>query len=442
MSESSSNKTGAFLFACLLVGILLAGLVGGGYLLNQYLTALATSVHSAASTATSTAAPSMMYFQPGQGEVTGKILLPSGAANTDDLLINFTVSGTEYTGEEFYETGVFGPVQSEFSHRIRTGNVIVYAEHPDYAFSYAGPISNIAGMKTEEIQLELTKGREIEVELEDEKGNPITNATVSAAAVVNAHQLGNFRVAEKIDENVYLLKMMPATTLRIRTWAPGFSMREEDLDGYDHLDIQMRTAKPTTGTVIDATGEPIPDAKIKLLLVVGHELISSDPMELATTADDGTFVLDQFGRKATYMGIVESPDMRRVTFGNLKEDQKDLEIIIPKTGLITGTIRGDFSLLKTQEDNHPIVGIRQELIFTEKTRGVLSPYSASIYDMVEVTTENGVGTFEFKGILPGKVEIHIGPYIIPIESSGRDSWHVEYDLTTGKSEVKINPEMR
>ncbi|WP_339744613.1 carboxypeptidase-like regulatory domain-containing protein [uncultured Rubinisphaera sp.] len=451
MSENSPKKTGAFLFASVLVCILLTGLIGGGYFLNQYLTRLATSTPSSVSTASSPATPTMMYFEPGQGEVTGRVLLPSGAENTDDLLIYYAVSGNEYSGEDIYQTGVFGPVQGEFSHRIRSGNVILYTEHPDYALTYAGPISNFPGLQTEEFRLELTKGRELEVELKDDKGNPISNATVSAAPVINAHQFGSFREAEKIDENVYLLKMMPATTLRIRLSAPGYSTREEDIDDYDHWSTQMQTAKPTTGKVVDADGNPVAGAKLRHLLVADE---SEDPTHdaiLTTTAEDGTFLLDQLAEDAIYFGIVESPDMQRTLFNELKEDQKDVEIKIPKTGIITGTIRGDFSLLKTINNNQPIVGIRQELIFTEKSRRIHHhssissydmPYSASIHDLVEVSTNYGIGTFEFKGTLPGKVEIQIGPYLVPIDSNGQDDWHIELDLTTGKSEVKINPEKR
>ncbi|TWT64063.1 carboxypeptidase-like regulatory domain-containing protein [Rubinisphaera italica] len=451
MSENSPNKTGAFLFASVLVCVLLAGLIGGGYFLNQYLTTLTTITPTAASTTSSPATPAMMYFEPGQEEVTGRVLLPSGTENTDDLLIYYAVSGHENSGGDIYQTGVFGPVQGEFSHRIRSGNVILYTEHPDYALTYAGPISNFPGLQTEEFRLELTKGRELEVELKDDKGNPISNATVSAAPVISAHQFGSFREAEKIDENVYLLKMMPATTLRIRLSAPGYSTREEDIDDYDHWSTQMQIAKPTTGKVFDADGNPVAGAKLRHLLVADEFEDPTHDALMTTTAEDGTFILDQLAEDAIYFGIVETPDMQRTLFNELKEDQKDVEIKIPKTGIITGTIRGDFSLLKTINNNQPIVGIQQLLTFTEKTRGSHShssyspfdtPYSASINDLVNVTNEDGVGTFVFHGTLPGKIEIQIGPYLVPIDSNGQDDWHVELDLTTGKSDVKINPEKR
>lgn len=451
MSENSPNKTGAFLFASVLVCVLLAGLIGGGYFLNQYLTTLTTIAPSAASTTSSPATPTMMYFEPGQGEVTGRVLLPSGAENTDDLLIYYAVSGNEYSGEDIYQTGVFGPVQGEFSHRIRSGNVILYTEHPDYALSYAGPISNFPGLQTEEFRLELTKGRELEVELKDDKGNPISNATVSAAPVINAHQFGSFREAEKIDENLYLLKMMPATTLRIRLSVPGYSTREEDVGQYNRWSTQMQTAKPTTGKVVDADGNPVAGAKLRHLLVVDEFEDPTHDALMTTTAEDGTFILDQLAEDASYFGIVETPDMQRTLFNGLQEDQKDVEIKIPKTGIITGTIRGDFSLLNTINNSQPIVGIQQILTFTGKTRGSHphssyspfdTPYSASINDLVDVTNEDGVGTFEFHGTLPGKIEIQIGPYLVPIDSSGQDNWHVELDLTTGKSAVTVNPEKR
>jgi hypothetical protein len=189
-------------------------------------------------------------------------------------------------------------------------------------------------------------------------------------------------------------------------WLPG-SVRGTVSAGASRVTIRLARTGAIRGAVVDADGDPEPNAIVVAMLSGGFG-VSISPI-IWTTDAEGKFAQDRFGPGTYYLWarhgerLVYPPEKIELAEGHLDIDTK---LTVSHRGArVRGKIATSTGLLAIGETRAVLLG-RSPLAFPRKAVGDVDK----------------TGGFTISGVLPGRYEIsvRVGPRVLPITSGPRE----------------------
>lgn len=385
-----------------------------------------------ATTADSTGADKILYA-PGKGTLSGVLLAPDGEPNTKPVSLHYRSQRWETDNSSRSASGTLATgVTDTFSYEISSGETILIAEGDGYAISSFGPIDNYAYQVTADIQFQLEAGQPLTIHVQDTEGKPITDAELAGRSRIEGSFWGHQK-PEQAEAGAYVFPHVAASAYRVRCSAPGFEPTEFEVESPQNATetVVLTPGIPTTGVVLDAGGQPVPEAK--LLLLYRHPNHYYGGKELGEADEQGEFRLLNLSRKHQYSGILQAPDGRCGTFENLKPGRTELTLHITTPPRLTGTVHGNLEELSWR-DKKRSVRINQRVPLALPNGGDSLPYNSH----APVETQDDEQTFTFNGLLTDDWELIAGDVRYQHGGSEGDV-HLDVNLETGEVLAKTTP---
>jgi len=374
---------------------------------------------------TTAAEEEKIIFAPGKGTISGVILTPDGQPNSVPVSLKYRSQRWLSKSRSQSHSGTLGSqITNEFSVEVSSGHTTLIANAEGYATTWIGPFDVYADQTINDLEIVLDPGQPLTVTVQDPDGKPIPDAKLTGSSHIVRGYWG-FQQAEHREAGVYEFPHVASAPYRIQGKAPNFEPTELKIEApHDGpATLTMNYALPTTGLVLDATGQPVPDAKLMLLYKYPDHYYGGK--EISRTDSQGKFRLMDLVRKHRYYGVIEAPDGRSTKFENLQAGQTDLEFRILNQPQLTGTIHGELKQTNWQTRKRS-VRIKQRILLPVEDRN--DSFSYSSYTPVE--TEDDKQTFTFRGLLTTDWEL-IADDVNYKHDGSQGNVHLDINLETG-----------
>lgn len=294
----------------------------------------------------------------------------------------------------------------------------ITAHHPDFAPCFAGPLKTKPGVPIEDVQVVLSRGFSSTIRLISTDGQPVPKALVNHT----------YKIKQE-DETIYLPSEGPKVTnrngeillahatnlpLSVDIRAAGYQSETFELTPKAGLnELKLRVAKPTTGRIVDSiTGKPLAGATVYL---VGGKGFSFDPMQteqlvvLATSDDEGHFVLDTLPDEASHSLRIDAPDYGPEMVYDIHAGQTGLTWKLGPPRVLHVQITDGLDQLRK---NNGQLELEYEISVEVAPSSTDRSYHYAPVTIVQ--TESGpVGQCQTKSLLPGTLRINlVSPPII------------------------------
>lgn len=327
----------------------------------------------------------------------------SGVVRTEDGLPLAAVDVQATSRRPGYTAGHTINLQlGRFSQKVHFGKVYIRANAEGYAPAFAGPLEAEPGAEIEDIQLILRRGFEGRVKVVDESGAPLKGVDLSGTFDHGCAHPGVAAVTDSAGIAVFdHCSTMPLTlhagVTGYQTDTRTIAFRPRKLTTW-----QLKRSDPASGVVVSAeTGQPIPDASLCLLRITGPHSRgwSAESAEIiATTDDNGRFVLDRLRSDSQYTFFVEALGHGRAFLRKVMAGQTDLKVELGPEIYVRGKITGSLEKL-------------------EKRRGAMglqytNPYqveegsSYSSMEWIPIDLRDNEAHFEIRNLFAGTVRLY------------------------------------
>ncbi|SIO01851.1 Signal transducer regulating beta-lactamase production, contains metallopeptidase domain [Singulisphaera sp. GP187] len=304
-----------------------------------------------------------------------------------------------------------GPLKETFSFESSdAGSMYLYVEPEDYAPTFVGPFIARWGQTVEGINIPLEAGFPARVRVVDERGKPAAGVRVKGGLVMEGGTCYSGAGWVTNDAGVATIPHASRRTYSLSINGPGFqplSAASVTFKPDVETRLTLNHAQPTRGVIVTNDGEPIAGARIKPFFVAGptqswyHGAVEP---AMAATDSAGRFTLDRLEDEKSYAFLIETDTHGRRVVPGIVAGQSGLRWEVGPDRTMAGTIRGDLAPLQ-QEGGKPIVRVSQTVAIPDLQRGQhFEEFSWS----VPVAPADGGGSFQAKGLLPGKTTVTAG----------------------------------
>lgn len=299
--------------------------------------------------------------------------------------------------------GVYGAklnADGSFSQKVPAGQIWVGAEFAGFAPCYVGPLDGTITNRFENVELVVDRGFEVVVRVVDAATQaPIAGGNLDAQFWLNGHGIGHRtsptpRLTTDAEGRVTLTCCV-GVPLTLTLNAAGYEIVEERFEKVrpgQELRLAVRRGAMVSGRVVDKTnGRPVAGATLRML----HERGAmergygweNDLRILATTDEQGAFVMRQLNPGTRYWVGVSAPGRESVMLSNVRAGQSNLVVRTGPELIVRGRITGDLSRLKQAGGEMSIGTTLVQQIIDEST----SSWGSSL----KVQVRDGVGHFQF-----------------------------------------------
>lgn len=310
--------------------------------------------------------------------------------------------------------------QGEFGETFKTnvspGVIWLRLNADGYGPAVVGPFNGRSGEVIHDLEIILPIGFPIEYEVTDEDDNSISDASVSAGYITGG---GSSNALQSVSDERGrgVLPHAIEGEYFISAKASGFQNTGSDrvhIVRGQPLRIVLKPALLVSGQVVTADGRPIAGATLQEFVTRGgnggNHIHGPIGDRLATTDEEGRFILDQLVSGRIYDVLVKHPQHGDRVHEGIRPGQSDLRINLGPNFTLDGTLLGDLSSLP-QQRGEPYINIRQAVpLGPEGIRGWYSDQAT-----VE-PTDNG-GRFVISGLLPGEITITAGEHVVTLDLS-------------------------
>lgn len=216
------------------------------------------------------------------------------------------------------------PVANGRGHQsVPAGEYYLLLYAPGWAPTFAGPFQPTHADEELVIPpLILRRGFPLRLRITDENARPLAGVRLHETSLRSASPAVSRNLnhpwpdlVTDVNGEVVFANVGPDTELEVTVEQPGFQKNLRVFNGFRPdtvLVFPLTPSRPTPGQVIDAdTGRPIPGAQI---LLAGHQRPETnwghslkDAVQLATTDEDGRFILDTLNERWTTYVYVTAP---------------------------------------------------------------------------------------------------------------------------------------
>jgi len=259
------------------------------------------------------------------------------------------------------------------------------------------------------VELVLDKGFAARVRFVDKKGSPIAGTKLSGTHFIPTK--GGWRGLTTIDEvvsgddGITVIENCIERPAKMTARADGYQEvgnRDVELKPGEVLVWELVDAEPVTGTVVSReTGEPVAGAELRL----AHKEKSSHTWSfgggsrivLATTNNQGQFVLASLNDEWEYTFIVDAESYNRALLSGVKMGDEGLRVELGPELHLHGKVIGDLNELETMH-RKPIV----------RWQSMSNSHQVDDNGWVDVEVLDGEGHFTITGLLGDYLTIRAG----------------------------------
>ena len=324
-----------------------------------------------------------------------------------------------------------GDFSDTFRVEIPAGTTTIAHFTEGYAPAWIGPLKVQAMQNQTDLELVLEKGFSFPIQVVDDAGTPIPNASITALPVINDSTNGPV-LPRTADENGILIHKHTADTqYEFRVKADSFQdYQSERMDVAKDRPIKLvMTPSPLTkGVVYDWLGRPAPDAKIYLSIkhTKGRSELGFDEQTLlATTDEQGKFSIKSLSEGYHYLTVIKLLDEARTLSTDVVAGATDLKINVPDRRDLKLTIHGDLNLL-THRKGKPTINVRQNVKLQAGDHSTGNLLGRAI---VVTPLQNGEGGIAvYKGLVPGQVRVYGGGISKTVDVAEQGDTELTIDL--------------
>jgi Zn-dependent protease with chaperone function len=311
------------------------------------------------------------------------------------------------------------PLGHSFSVEARPGINWLYLKPEKFAPAVAGPFQAEPGESIRDVEIVLDPGFPAAVRIVDEQGRPVPGATVTGNPAVNgtAPLGGGWSTDEDGSARIEHASSRP---YRLTVRAPGFQKKEMEnvqLSADQTPTFTVQRARPTIGQIVSVGGEPIGGATLRQFATlterVSH-IYSRSGRLLATSDEEGNFVLDSLEEGLSYALLVETEKHGRRLIEGVKAGQEGLRLTVGPNRSISGTIVGHLEKLERVR-GRPVVRYSQRIRVGGVGEDDIS-HETGDGGWAEVEIAEGKGRFTVSGLLPGEVNLRAGPHALRLDA--------------------------
>ena len=292
---------------------------------------------------------------------------------------------------------------STFKFTVSPGSVWIALDAEGYALALHGPIVALPGASVEGIDLLLEPGFNAALKITDPDGKPVPEAQVRLSQHLQNVGTAMRREYEVNDAGRAALEHVNGEVYAVEITAAGYEPADGQVTFKPGQEVAWKLirARPATGQVVDEQGLPIEGARLRFCAEEGGTSHGETGPVLATTDDQGRYVLDSLKSSRSYLLIVESPDGARTLVEGVRAGQEGRRVQLRPLA-VKGRVTGDLKLLH-REKGRPVVTCGVSITTSPNTSHGLLPRTEP------VELRDGAAWFEFNDLLPGTVTITAGP---------------------------------
>jgi|GEM_PF-2913493 len=290
-----------------------------------------------------------------------------------------------------------------------------------------------------EVTVKLSAGKPSEIQVVDEAGDPVENASVRLSHILRVHRerkIGTGSRSSSFSTNVPNIATLKTDANGIvgvangtteplflaTVTAPGFEKQStKDLFGLTSEApkvVTLRRALLVKGKAIDSVGKPISGAKIYRIGAYkkptpnsthyfgadGAEFVDKDfGKAKAVTSKTGEFVIDTLGRDSVHQLLCDAGEQGiSIANGVRPGDHSEIQFVINGPINIRGTVTGDLERLKKKDGYHLEYGVG---VVDDNQHTSMDSSGDVLLDVVD-----GVGHFELKNVVPGDFSFEYDNY--------------------------------
>ncbi len=302
--------------------------------------------------------------------------------------------------------------------KVEYGAVWLHVSAKGYAPTFAGPLTADPGGEIKDLTFILDKGFEAMLRIVNEDNEPVSGA--SLVGDYNVHPAYSYNDINLTTDEFGLAVVENAAErpARFTVTAEGYEVEKfEDirLSSERPAMLELTRAKQTTGVVLsEETGQPVPGAEIKVLMIrgpSGSHSYGPDQGQILTTADEqGRFALKTLRSDSRYVLTVEAAGLGHKILYDVMAGQENVEVHLPGELRIKGRITGPLEKLPERDGKYVIV-YSFGIDFDHNS------HWASTKDAA-VAVRDGEGYLEIAGVSGNRMRIGSGSYrkVLDIES--------------------------
>jgi beta-lactamase regulating signal transducer with metallopeptidase domain len=301
-------------------------------------------------------------------------------------------------------------IDREFSCQVGSGSVYLMAESNGYAPTYVGPFLVRPDEVIEDVEIVLPVGFAASLRVVDEEGDPLEGVTVDGGLVKRGGRIGRADRPWTTDgDGMVCIDHAAEGTYSLTLRRSGYQPLQKRISfsPEEVAEIPLEAAEPFTGRVVTVDGEPVRDAEIRYFFErraagggVNHG--GFGPI-VGKTDEEGRFALEELKHGWGYALLIESGQRGVAIMDGVEAGERQVVTVGPKKTL-RGEIRGPLENLKVGSDG-PCVRVVQS-IESAKYLG----RRAEFWKDVPVRIEDGVGRFEYSGLVAGEAVVIAGEH--------------------------------
>ena len=312
-----------------------------------------------------------------------------------------------------------GPFSSYglLSAKVNYGIIRLHVKAQGYAPAFAGPLSTRPGGEIKDLNFILDKGFTAKLKIVNEDKEPVGGASIVGDYQHNPGVSYN-DIKLTTDEDGFAIVEnavdKPAQFSVMADWYEAEKFEDIRLSSGQPAVLKLKRTRETTGVVLSKeTGEPVPGATIRVLMVMKLSRTHSygpDDGPVLTAADErGRFALRTLRSDSQYLLSVEDTGLGHKLMYNVIPGQENLIIHLPGKIRIAGRITGPIEKLP-ERNGKRVINYSSGIDFDHH-----SHWTSGKHAPVEL--RDGQGYFEIKDIPGNRLSIGSGGYrkVIDIE---------------------------
>ncbi|MEZ5941737.1 MAG: M56 family metallopeptidase [Planctomycetaceae bacterium] len=242
-----------------------------------------------------------------------------------------------------------GP-DGKFSYALSGNTVSLFFSAPGYAPAVAGPFSLGEDEEFLDRKVVLTAGNDIQVKVVDLDGQPAEGVRVTASAMTssgNGTGITNEKLITDERGELTIPHVPDKTTISLTLSGAGYQESQpadSPLAANKVYTFTIQRARPTSGVVVNADGEPVPHVGLKELFIrqPGSTYDRGALNDAVTKTDDqGRFELNDLQDGYTYTYLLVHPDYPPTVLENVEPGTSDTRVELAQGVSVHGVISED-----------------------------------------------------------------------------------------------------
>ena len=350
--------------------------------------------------------------------ISGKVSTNDGGPLPKSIWINSqTQNGNSGTG--ITQGEIKGEETDEFRVEVPPGVTWLQFMGDGYAMATVGPYVSGRSAEVSEVQVVFKPGVPLTLAFADEAGQPISGANVTVSTWAGGSGFGLSKIPHTDSTGQTVIRYIdPERRHSFSVTAPGFQKLDIPaalLTPEAPLKFQLTRAQFASGKVLGPDGAPLAGATLRKLRTRRFQHTDHSGVGLphmATTNEQGEFILDQLLDGSVYDLLVQHPDYAYAILKSIQPGSRDRVIQLQDGVTVSGVIRG------TPQQLDDLQKVYRGYRVFHSDEGIFDAEQLSFSTPLKVTAADGEARFRLDHLPPGRLVLTLGEQKVERELAG------------------------